>query len=125
MVLDPTVLALIQDPNIWSGLLSGFAGGCIEPFVSHSISWVFDRYRDHPKDAIRTAQNNAFNFVGQVKICLEGQQQIESIEDKTKQALADPDYTILFQEGKLELVHWLVHENTNSTSAQAFSNSPP
>ena len=53
MVLDPSMLALIQDP-ITLAVVSGFAGGCVEPLVSHGIDWVSDRYRGHPKDANRT-----------------------------------------------------------------------
>lgn len=101
MVLDASMIASIQDPNILDSIISGFAGGCIEPFVSHAICWVSDRYRGHPKDTIRTAQNNAISFLGQVNICIQGQQQIEGIEDKTKNALSDPDFTILFQEAVL------------------------
>jgi len=102
MVLDASVLAaLIQDPNITSSIIGGIVGGCVEPFVSHSIGWVSDRYKGHPKAAIINAQNNAINFLGQVNICLQGQQQIEGIESKTKDALSDPDYTILFQEAVL------------------------
>jgi hypothetical protein len=104
MVLDPYVLALIQDP-ISLAVVGGLASGCIDPFVSHAIehgiSWVSDRYKGHPKEAIKTAQNNAVNFFGQVNICIEGQQQINGIKDRTKQALTDPDYTSLFQEAVL------------------------
>jgi hypothetical protein len=100
MVLEPSVLALIQDP-LALNIVGGLASGCIESFVSLGIRWVSDRYKSHPKEAIKTAQNNAANFFGQVNIYLEGQQQIEGIEDKTKQALADPDYTDLLQEAVL------------------------
>lgn len=100
MVLEPSVLALIRDP-LSLAIVSGLASGCIDPFVSHAIehgiSWVSDSYKGHPNAAIRAAQNNAVNFLKQVDICLKGQLQVKSIEDKTKQALADPDYTILIQ----------------------------
>ena len=104
MVLDQVVAASIQDPVTLaavSGLVSGTASGFMSPAIKHGLSWISDRYKGHPKDATKTAQNNAINFFGQVNICLEGQQQIQGIEDKTKQALADPDYTSLFQEAVL------------------------
>lgn len=101
MVLDDGVLALIQDPNTFSSIIGGLVGGCIEPLASYGIGWVSDRYKGHPKDAVRNAQNNAINFLGHVNICLHGQQQIGGIEDKTKEALSDPDYTTLFQEAVL------------------------
>ena len=100
MVLDPAVIASIQDQTalaVVSGLVSGAASG----FVSPAITWVRDRYKGHPKDAIKAAQINTVNFLGQVNVCLEGQQQIENIEDKKQQALSDPDYTSLFQEAVL------------------------
>ncbi len=100
-MLDSSVLALIQDPSTLNSIIGGLVGGCIEPLASHGISWVSDRYKGHPKDAIRNAQNNAINFFGHVNICLQGQQRIDDIEEKTRDALSDPDYTILFQEAVL------------------------
>jgi hypothetical protein len=73
----------------------------MSPAIKHGLSWIIDQYKGHPEDAITAAQNNAVNFFGQVNICLEGQQQIQGAEDKTKLALADPDYTSLFQEAVL------------------------
>lgn len=97
--IDPFTLAAM------SGAVSGFVGGCVNPFVSRTIGsgihWLSDRYRGHPKEAIEAAQRNAVNFYGQVNICLDGLQRIECIKEKTERALADPDYTSLFQEAVL------------------------
>ena len=97
--IDPLTLAAM------SGAVSGFVGGCINPFVSRTIgygvSWLSDRYRGHPREAVETAQRNAVNFYGQVNICLDGLQRIEGFEEKRDQAFADPDYTNLFQEAVL------------------------
>ena len=41
-----------------------------------------------------------------------------------KSSLDGARESVLDKEDKLELVHGLIHENTNSASAQAFSNSP-
>lgn len=95
MVLDQVTIAIL------AGLASGTASGFMSPAIKHGLSWIIDRYKGHPEDAITAAQRNAVNFFGQVNICLEGQQQIQCVEDKTKQALADPDYTSLFQEAVL------------------------
>jgi hypothetical protein len=98
-VIEPLTLAAM------SGAVSGFIGGCINPFVSRTTGygarWLSDRYSGHPREAIETAQGNAVNFYGQVNICLDGLQQIKGFEDKKNQALTDPDYTTLFQEAVL------------------------
>ena len=79
--------------------------GTIKAFMSlasrYGKKWLEDKYQGHPQEAIETAQKNAVNFYGQVNICLEGLQQIEGIESKREQALADPDYTSLLQEAVL------------------------
>lgn len=99
MPIDPLTFAAM------SGAVSGLVGGCVNPFVSrtigHGIAWLSDHYRGHPREAIEAAQRNAVNFYGQVNICIDGLQHIEGIEEKTKEALADPDYTSLFQEAVL------------------------
>ena len=74
------MLAMVQDP-ITLAIASGLASGFIDPFVSGAIDWVSEKYKGHPKDAIKAAQINTVNFLGQVNLCLEGQQLIENIED--------------------------------------------
>jgi hypothetical protein len=104
MAPDPTIIGPLTLAAM-SGAVSGFVGGCINPFVSRTIGygvrWLSDQYRGHPREAIETAQSNAVNFYGQVNICLDGLQQIEDFEEKKEQELADPDYTSLFQEAVL------------------------
>ena len=77
----------------------------MSPFMSRAINtgleWISDKYRGHPKHAIEAAQRNSFNFFGHVNIRLEGLKGIEGFEEKTRQALADPDFTCLFQQAVL------------------------
>lgn len=104
MALDPAIIASIKDPitlAIVSGLVSGTAGSAMSRAIGHGMRWISDRYKGHPKEAIGAAQRNVVNFFGHVNMCLDGQQQIEGIEYRIEQALADPDYTSLFQEAVL------------------------
>jgi|GEM_PF-2589695 len=100
MVLDPEQLKTAAEiAEIGSGLMVG--AGFLPTVVGCAKKWVSAKFHGHPQKAIDAALSNFNGFSGQVNICLGGMQQIEGFEEKKEQALADPDYTSLFQEAAL------------------------
>jgi len=97
MVLDPEQLKTAAEiAEIGSGLIVG--AEFLPTIVGCAKKWISAKFHGHPQKAIDAALSNFNDFSGQVNICLGGMQQIEGFEEKKEQALADPDYTSLFQE---------------------------
>ncbi len=100
MVLDPEQLKTAAEiAGIGSGLIAG--AEFLPTVVGCAKKWISAKFHGHPQKAIDVALSNFNDFSGQVNICLNGMQQIEGFEEKKEQALADPDYTSLFQEAVL------------------------
>jgi len=100
MVLDPEQLKTAAEiAEIGSGLIVG--AEFLPTVIGCAKKWISAKFHGHPQKAIDAALSNFNDFSGQINICFGGMQQIEGFEEKKEQALADPDYTSLFQEAVL------------------------